>query len=767
MTEWGISPIFDSLTLVVLIAAVLAIVTLLGAMIGVWRGRTTPRQAIALGGLRLAVILVLLLAMLQVVRSHVTRQPQTATLVVLLDTSRSMLVKDAFNGKSRWQAIVDAVDEAKSALVDPGENLEVRVYTFATQVDALEIADGNLSLPAEPTGQQTAIGLALDTALRQQQGKRLAGVILVSDGAQRAYEELNMPPEQPARRLADMGYPLFTVVVGESRSLGQARDVAVEPNLQVNRTVFVKNVLPVRAEIRVDGFTDERIPVELLFEQPDGQMKVVKTGSISATQNGQRIPVDFEYIPEEPGEYKLTLRAAEQEGELVKTNNERSAYVTVREGGLNVLYLEGEIRPEQRFLRHSLDESPDIQVDYVRIDHRNEKQVDLSRYLTPGKYNVYLLGDLDSDVFRPQDLEALKARVADGAGLMMMGGFHSFGPGGYYATPLADVLPVKLGDATDRQRFEDPDRPDMHIAGPLAMRPASRLLRVPALIRLKDDPRANEKLWSELPPLEGANRFAGVKSGAQVFLETPDGDPLLVAGKYSQGNALAMAGDSTWQWVLQGPGDEGYAREHKRFWRQVILHLAGADDEARGNVWIQLANRELGQGRRLELSAGARTAEGDPVADAVLAAEVVLPDGSTRPLSLSRRRDEQVGWFRDTLQPGDYRVRVKATRGGRPYGEAQARFLVYSQDLELDNAAANPSKMSRLAEMTQAAGGRMIAPEQLASLVEELKEQPPEEIERFTRERLGDHLWDAGPMFLLVIGLLGGEWYLRKKWGMV
>ena len=37
-------------------------------------------------------------------------------------------------------------------------------------------------------------------------------------------------------------------------------------------------------------------------------------------------------------------------------------------------------------------------------------------------------------------------RVRAGAGLVMLGGYHSLGPGGYAGTPLAAALPVELGD---------------------------------------------------------------------------------------------------------------------------------------------------------------------------------------------------------------------------------------------------------------------------------------------------------------------------------
>ena len=103
-------------------------------------------------------------------------------------------------------------------------------------------------------------------------------------------------------------------------------------------------------------------------------------------------------MPQTPGEFKLTLRAAEQPGELVTTNNEMSTFVTVLAGGINVLYLEGALRVDQVYLRRSLDASPDIKVDFVRLDPRDPKTrpADLAERFQPGKYDVYVLGDGDS-----------------------------------------------------------------------------------------------------------------------------------------------------------------------------------------------------------------------------------------------------------------------------------------------------------------------------------------------------------------------------------
>ena len=110
---------------------------------------------------------------------------------------------------------------------------------------------------------------------------------------------------------------------------------------------------------------------------------------------------------------------------------------------------------------------------------------------------------------------------------------------------------------------------------------------------------------------------------------------------------------------------------------------------------------------------------------------------------------------------GDYTVRIQATHNGQLLGEAQARFLVYEQDRELENPAADRGALENLAMMT---GGRAIAPEQLPELLEQFKKAVHNfEVETQVRRTL----WDTWPFFLAFIGLLVVEWFLRKRWGLV
>ena len=123
--------------------------------------------------------------------------------------------------------------------------------------------------------------------------------------------------------------------------------------------------------------------------------------------------------------------------------------------------------------------------------------------------------------------------------------------------------------------------------------------------------------------------------------------------------------------------------------------------------------------------------------------------------------DEIAGTYLDAQTPGDYTLIVKASSKGTPIGSTQARFLVYDQDLELDNPAADRGTMETLAAMT---GGQTMAAEQLSELFERIKQQLEQlEVETLVKRTL----WDTWPFFVLLVTLLGVEWWLRKRWGLV
>jgi uncharacterized membrane protein len=762
VSEWHVNPVFNSTTLVVaLAAALLAAVMFLSPELR----RMPPLRRRTLLALRILIFLLVIAGLLRPTHIYTEMKRLPATVIVLVDRSRSMQVEDEAGGKSRWHALRSTLEKSVPELRALQADYEIKIYEFDAEVSAVDFSEERFGLAEQAEGKQTAIGAALEDVLRREAGKRLAAVILASDGAHQPIAPRDLPPPQTAaRRLKDLGTPLYTVAFGLERSASQSRDVALT-ELLVNPTVYVKNELAIAATLRVEGLANQDVPVQVLFETAPGKMDVVATLRPRATESAQFLPLDAIYVPETPGERKLTLRAVPPEGvsELVTTNNELSTFVTVLEGGLRVLYLEGRPREEMAFIRRSLDASQDIEVDARVYDHRDRKNwpLDLGKEFEPGAYDVYIIGDLDSSALWSEsqtgNLDALVKAVDGGAGLLMLGGYNSFWPGGYQRTPLRTILPLAVDDVdlVTRQQIGDPIQTELHISGPLQMLPHKLFAEV-SFMQIASRAE-NLEAWKKLPPLKGANEFRKLKEAARPLAVTPRNEVLIAALEPGDGRVLAFAADSTYQWRLHG-----FDAMHKRFWRQVILWLAHMDEAGDGDVWVRLGQRRFTPGQRVEFTAGVKALDQAVVQNARLEAEVIFPNGNKQVIRLTRQGDELSGALLETQQPGDYKIVVTGSHGTTDLGRAEGRFTVHFQDLELDNPSARPTFLAALSQLTER--GRAVPPESLPELLRELKKAPPDMI---VESQTKYTPWDRVEYFLALVGALCVEWYLRKRWGLV
>ncbi|MCI0491714.1 MAG: glutamine amidotransferase [Planctomycetes bacterium] len=724
-------------------------------------GNLSRRKLATLIGLRLLVVLMTLFAMLRPTLVTTQQKPVPASLVLLVDGSRSMQVEDSLGDASRWRSMKSLLDAAAGDLAKLADIWQVNAYAFDAETHKIPVDKGTLSLADSPDGEQSALGAAIHEALDREASGRVLAMLVLSDGAQRALAPRDLPPQVAVRRLAAENIPLFTFTFGKPGGSERA-DLSIG-DLVTNETLFTDAPTEVRGRITAVGYANQPVKAQLLWESADG-MQPVDTISVDTGMEGGSLPVVLRHTPQTPGEYKVSLRVEPRDGELVTTNNEVSTFVTVRTGGINVLYLVGAKRvgggpgQEQRFARAALAQSPDVVVER-RLFNYQPTNVDLSEAIRDGKYDVVILDDVDAQALTIASWQALADRVRNGTGLMMLGGYHSFGPGGFRDSPLADVLPINIGPA-QRQNFGEPLREDVHLAGPVPMRLSAPLGTRHPIMQLGGN---TATAWLELPPLDGANSIAQdeLKPNAQVLAEADDAQrhPLLVAGQSGNGRTLAFAGDSTWRWPMQGFGDA-----HRRFWRQCVLWLAKKDEQTEGRVWIRLAGRRVTRGTRVDFAVGAENAEGGPIENARFDVAVKTPDGNTLNVRPAKSGDEWGAVFRETQAPGDYVVTVTGREGNDVLGTAEARFLVPDQDLELDRPAAEPSLMAQLAEMTRPAGGAALAAEELPDLLKRLADKPPELKEEVVAKVT---YWDTWPFFLLFVGLLGVEWFLRKRWGLV
>ena len=759
MNTWSVNPVGGPW-----FVAGVAVLLTLALLVGPAGRRLSSRQRAALVGLRAATALLLFFAMLRPTLVNIETRTLPGSLVLMVDSSRSMQITDSLGNRSRWDALKSALDSAGAQLADLAETWDLKLYRFDETSTAVDVKDGKAKLPEEPDGPQTAIGSAIADVLQREAQQRIVAVLLMSDGAQRAFAPRDLPPQTAVRRLAADQIPLYTVTFGKP-ALGLQSDLRID-DLLVNDRVFAETPVRVQAVVGANGYANQTFKVQLLWENAEGEMEVVDTRQVLVDNSHRRLPVTLSYTPHQSGEYKISVQIESPAGELATANNSQSTFVSVLPGGVQVLYLVGATRVgggpgiEPRFVRGALAAHTDMNVRYELLNYR-KPQLDIRDQLREGKYDVYLLGDVDVSALNKASWQQIADNVERGAGLAMLGGFHSFGPGGFRGSPLENVLPIVMGRA-ERQSFGQPPRQDMNLPGPIRFVPVKKGDRVHPILQLKGEGDSSLD-WRKLPPLDGANRFqrSHLKPNARIVAESGDARrwPLLVIGAWGSGRSLALAIDSTWRWQM-----EGFGEVQRRFWRQLVLWLARKDETQGQSVWLKMDQRRYQRGSRVEFSFGAISTEREPIPSAKFDVQVQRPDGSVASLRPSRRGKTFVGSFQETATPGDYRVTVTATDGGQQLGTAQARFTVPDQDIELDQPAAEPTLLASLANLTADSGGEGLAPEEFPELLERLKSRSKEFEEEISQKVT---LWDTWPLFLALVGLLGGEWWLRKRWGLV
>lgn len=127
----------------------------------------------------------------------------------------------------------------------------------------------------------------------------------------------------------------------------------------------------------------------------------------------------------------------------VENNKVRSLVVVP--GELRVLYADSE-ETQQSYLVSALE------LEGVQVQARPASGVPQTLDELLG-YDALILGNIPADKLNARQMQMIRTYVQDfGGGLIMLGGDQSFGLGGYYGTPVEEVLPVRMPIQKDLNR---------------------------------------------------------------------------------------------------------------------------------------------------------------------------------------------------------------------------------------------------------------------------------------------------------------------------
>ena len=567
----------------------------------------------------LAIVLVALFLLQPVLRIAYTETRRTHV-AVLVDVSGSMRVPDAVNGETRVRAAAAVLRSGPADVLRRlADTHDVSLFTFGAVTSPVARPEDLDALRAEQRA--TAPGQALRVAVDEVGLKDLSGIVLLSDGIATQGEDAEKVAE------AFEMVPIFPVAMGGRKSfpdVGVAGVPAV-PEFIVNNEATLKVDL---GRTGLQELSDPERRLELKLNH-GGQTLVSRTVQFPPADGTQQVALTF--VPQRPGVMRLSLELDALRDELVTENNSRSFTVRATDPRIRVLIVEGVVRSEYRFLRRVLESDPNIELTgVIKLSGGRfflqgvDTGMDLSRGLPArqedfDKFDVVIMGDIGRDEFTGAQLADLRAFVDAGGGLCVLGGYHSFGAGGYADSPLAEVLPVTMGGESDGHS-ERKFVPELTAAGKdhLILRGCQDFFGGPGA--------AGE--------LEGANRVTGAKPGADVLAVHPselggaDPMPVLAVHHYGTGRVMALAADTTWKWKFR-MATRGLDSPYYRFWRQSMRWLAAPEDDAdarQGDRVVGWADRFAYEpGEHVGLKVRVKDAGGGPEPDATVTVRISYP----------------------------------------------------------------------------------------------------------------------------------------------
>ncbi|MEM9080221.1 MAG: vWA domain-containing protein [Verrucomicrobiota bacterium] len=666
----------------------------------------------------------------------------------------------------RWEKEVEGVGEFWAILFDGSDSMaEENRREDAAQVlrevekgcenglrywsyrgSAEELSEGWEGL--EPGGEGSDFIGAVEQVLENSaaRGQPLGGLLVVGDGRQTVSDEGR---EAVVARAKNLGIPVHVVAVGGEVERAEVKVRSKRPSV----LAFASQKLKVSSIVNFDHLPPARVRVVL--ETSEG---VELAGLELELEGDGEEEVVFEVeAPEESTVWRWRVVAG---GVLAREPDADLFEVRVLEGRTRVFLAEGAPYWDSKFLAQHLRLQEGIELNSVhrlsaerwfRIDTGEEDEEFSGAEGEPvfpdgnlGRYDLVVFGKNVASFLTKARVEELNLYVREQGGAVLFSRGRAFGG---RESPLESLEPV-VWDAggVEELKFR-----------PTAEGEAVGLFGVGL-------PGRESGLWDQLPPLKDGNAVAEVKSFTRVLAEGEASGlsggrvPLLLVRRYGQGVCGLVNGDGLWRWDFYPEAKED-GNLYAEFWTQLVQWMASWSEFLPGQDFsLRTSARRVQAGEEVAGWISWRGEGGMPEPRLVARA----PDG--REVFVTPARLEGAGErprWRATVklgEPGWWELEVVGVEGDLP----TSGVLVERLPREEDELSADPYALERFAEAT---GGRRWGFEEGVELREMIfaqREEKSLEAGVFWKS-LFREWWVA----CLLVVLLGGEWWLRRRSGLI
>jgi len=582
-----------------------------------------------------------------------------------------------------------------------GDQYDVREFNFTG-----DLKDG---LSDKFNGKQTNISSAIHQLNERFVNQNIGALVLATDGL---YNQ-GSDPRYEAKNLKTR---IYTIALGDTVA---KRDLLIG-NVNYNKTAYLGNDFEV--EVLAEAYQSKGENLRLTVSE-DGKQVFAQTDQ--ATSDNFRKVIPLKLNADKKGIRKFVFNIAPVKNELSVQNNTETIYVEVLDAKQKILVLYNSPHPDISVIKQSIESNRNYEVKTSLLSDLPQLKLSdhslvilyqvsagnsnaLQSFITKSKVPVWYMVGAQSDLPRLNSEQKL-VQINSARGDMQE----------VFAQPVAEFSLFTLSDST----------------------------------RIK---------LSKLPPLLAPfGNYSGNGAGQILFKQrigevtTPYN--LLAFADENSSRIAVLTGEGLWRWSLAEYNAYGNHNALEELLGQSVQYLTANNNHQRFRVYP--AKNVFDEGENVILNAELYNEALELVNTPDIRIE--LKSRSGKNYSFLFTRNGQSYQLDAGALPVDEYSYSASTKLGEQSFTATGQLTIKPLNLETRQSAADHRLLSDLAKQS---GGQMLQPLQINQLADLIRKNENIKTVVYDDKHYSD-LIDLKWIFVLILGLLSLEWFIRKREG--
>jgi len=470
--------------------------------------------------------ILLLSILLQIEIDIKIKKREKGNLIVMIDNSLSMSTIE--NEKTRLDIIKEMLKNYRRIF----KKYKPIFYTFGSSLKKIEEKEIE---KIEAQCEETNILKNILKIKEINKNNKISGILLFSDGIETS-SLLN-------ENFKNIDIPVYTIAPLKTNLKDISIDKVIAPQ-------YVYKGEKNKIDIFLKSSNLENSAIKINLKKNN---KIVESKIIEGKE--ENLKVEFEFIPESQGYEIYEIEVIPSEKKLNTENNKKSIGVMSISPLIKVLYIEGYLRWEYKFLKNFLEENPNVEpVCMISIGKHIYQQTGGREFNFQGNlfekksdfenFHIIILGDIDFSGFNTTQMKNIKEIVENGGNIIFLGGKNFLK--GIKNSPLENIVPIKIEGNENKLIEED-------------------------FIPVLTEPGKNLSIFEEptnFPYLFTINNIKHIADDSIPVLMKKDGTILMAYKVCNRGTSLIIATDSLWKWCISG-----YRDKFHTFFNRIIRFL--------------------------------------------------------------------------------------------------------------------------------------------------------------------------------------------------